>query len=27
VKLLPRDPNGIGYTGGMFDGFVYMIDP
>jgi 56kDa selenium binding protein (SBP56) len=27
VKMLPNDPNGIGYTGGMFDGFIYMIDP
>lgn len=27
VKLLLRDPDGIGYTGGMFDGFIYMIDP
>jgi selenium-binding protein 1 len=27
VKLLPNDPNGTGYTIGMFDGFVYMIDP
>jgi hypothetical protein len=27
VKLLPNDPNGTGYTGGMFDGFIYMIDP
>jgi hypothetical protein len=27
VKMLPRDPNGIAYTGGMFDGYIYMIDP
>jgi len=27
VKLLPNDPNGAGYTIGMFDGFVYRIDP
>ena len=27
VKLLPGDPNGIGYTAGMFDGYLYMIDP
>lgn len=27
VKLLPGDPDGIGYTAGMFDGFVYMINP
>lgn len=27
VKMLPGDPNGIGYTSGMFDGHIYMIDP
>jgi len=27
VKMLPRDPNGIGYVAGMFDGHIYMIDP
>ena len=27
VKLLPNDLNGTGYTAGMFDGFLYMIDP
>jgi len=27
VKMLPGDPDGIGYTAGMFDGFVYMVDP
>lgn len=27
VKMLPDDPNGIAYSGGMFDGFIYMIDP
>jgi selenium-binding protein 1 len=27
VKMLPGDPNGIAYTAGMFDGFVYMINP
>jgi selenium-binding protein 1 len=27
VKLLPGDPNSVGYTIGMFDGFVYRIDP
>jgi selenium-binding protein 1 len=27
VKMLPNDPNGIGYASGMFDGHVYMIDP
>jgi selenium-binding protein 1 len=27
VKLLPNDPNGTGYTIGMFDGFLYRIDP
>jgi selenium-binding protein 1 len=27
VKMLPRDPRGIGYAAGMFDGHIYMIDP
>jgi 56kDa selenium binding protein (SBP56) len=27
VKMLPGDPSGIGYTSGMFDGHIYMIDP
>jgi selenium-binding protein 1 len=27
VKLLPNDPNGTGYTIGMFDGFLYKLDP
>jgi hypothetical protein len=27
VKILPNDPNGIGYTSGMFDGHIYEIDP
>jgi selenium-binding protein 1 len=27
VKMLPGDPNGIGYSTGMFDGHIYMIDP
>ncbi|HEY2016656.1 MAG TPA: selenium-binding protein SBP56-related protein [Bryobacteraceae bacterium] len=27
VKMLPRDPHGIGYTAGMFDGHIYVIDP
>jgi len=27
VKMLPGDPHGIGYTPGMFDGHIYMIDP
>jgi hypothetical protein len=27
VKLLPGDRNGIAYTAGMFDGFLYMINP
>lgn len=27
VKFLPHDPNGIAYTAGMFDGFIYMLDP
>jgi selenium-binding protein 1 len=27
VKFLPHDPNGIAYTAGMFDGYIYMLDP
>jgi hypothetical protein len=27
VKMLPGDPNGIGYASGMFDGHIYMIEP
>ena len=27
VKMLPKDPNGYGYTSGMFDGHIYLIDP
>jgi hypothetical protein len=27
VKMLPKDPTGIGYTAGMFDGHIYEIDP
>lgn len=27
VKMLPRDPDGYGYTVGMFDGHLYLIDP
>ena len=27
VKLIPRDPLGRAYTAGMFDGFVYLVDP
>ena len=27
VKMLPGDPNGVGYVPGMFDGHIYMIDP
>lgn len=27
VKILPKDPRGIGYVAGMFDGHIYMIDP
>jgi len=27
VKMLPRDPDGIAYSAGMFDGFIYMINP
>ncbi len=27
VKMLPYDSHGYGYTSGMFDGHVYLIDP
>jgi len=27
VKMLPHDPHGYGYTSGMFDGHIYLIDP
>ncbi len=27
VRLIPKDPLGRAYTAGMFDGFVYLIDP
>lgn len=27
VRLIPGDPQGRGYTAGMFDGFVYLINP
>jgi 56kDa selenium binding protein (SBP56) len=27
VKMLPKDPLGIGYAAGMFDGHIYAIDP
>jgi hypothetical protein len=27
VKMLPKDRNGYGYAAGMFDGFIYLIDP
>jgi len=27
VKMLPKDPLGLGYTAGMFDGHIYAIDP
>jgi hypothetical protein len=27
VKMLPKNPHGYGYTSGMFDGHVYLIDP
>ena len=27
VKMLPNDPHGYGYTTGMFDGHIYLIDP
>jgi selenium-binding protein 1 len=26
VKLIPKDPHGLGITAGMFDGFVYLLD-
>ncbi|HEY2039320.1 MAG TPA: selenium-binding protein SBP56-related protein [Edaphobacter sp.] len=27
VKMLPKDPHGYGYTAGMFDGHIFLIDP
>ena len=27
VKMLPHDPHGYGYTAGMFDGYIYLINP
>jgi hypothetical protein len=27
VKMLAHDPHGYGYTCGMFDGYIYLIDP
>ncbi|MBV8834275.1 MAG: hypothetical protein JO108_34185 [Acidobacteriaceae bacterium] len=27
VKMLPKNPYGYGYTSGMFDGHIYLIDP
>ncbi len=27
VKMLPKDRRGYGYTAGMFDGHIYLIDP
>ncbi|MCC7153258.1 MAG: hypothetical protein IT161_01715 [Bryobacterales bacterium] len=27
VKMLPRDRRGYGYVSGMFDGYIYLIDP
>ncbi len=27
VKMLPKNPSGYGYTSGMFDGHLYLIDP
>jgi hypothetical protein len=27
VKMLPKDPTGYGYTAGMFDGHIYLINP
>jgi selenium-binding protein 1 len=25
--MLPKDRHGYGYTSGMFDGHIYLIDP
>ena len=27
VKLIPKDPDLRAYTGGMYDGFIYLVDP
>jgi hypothetical protein len=27
VKMLPKDPLGLGYVSGMFDGHIYLINP
>jgi selenium-binding protein 1 len=27
VKLIPGDPRGRGYTAGMFNGIIYLVDP
>ena len=27
VKMIPNDPRGYGYSSGMFDGHIYLIDP
>ncbi len=27
VKMLPGNPHGYGYTTGMFDGYIYLINP
>ena len=27
VKMLPHDSHGYGYTSGMFDGYIYLINP
>jgi selenium-binding protein 1 len=27
VKMIPDDPSGLGYSPGMFDGHIYLIDP
>jgi 56kDa selenium binding protein (SBP56) len=27
VKMLPHDQHGYGYTSGMFDGHIYLVDP
>lgn len=27
VKMVPNDPRGYGYSAGMFDGHIYLIDP
>lgn len=27
IKLIPNDPGQRAYTGGMYDGFIYLVDP